>query len=165
MLFNPIYTKRRIISNEMKEDFRFLDKIWLEHSHLWPIDWYECNTYSKIVRKIRNNDFDFNEEDIKNTEEILCLILYCCAVFLGNPNNNENGNFSRYYTNDNIGSVIDKIKSHLHFITEPILDYEKMKENNKDFFEDLCQSVFHPERVNRLSDKLGVELDNYLNTI
>ena len=37
-----------------------------------------------------------------------------------------------------------------------------MKENTKDFLEDLCKYVFEPIRIIRLANKVGIEEYDYL---
>jgi hypothetical protein len=45
------------------------------------------------------------------------------------------------------------------------LDYEKMKENNKEFFEDLVGKVFHPKRIERLSSLYDFEFSDYMENV
>ena len=42
------------------------------------------------------------------------------------------------------------------------LDYKQMKENTTDFFENLIRYVFHPDRITRLANKVGIEEYDYL---
>jgi hypothetical protein len=45
------------------------------------------------------------------------------------------------------------------------LDYEKMKENNKDFCEELVKKVFHPERIMGLSVLYKFDFSDYMENI
>jgi hypothetical protein len=45
------------------------------------------------------------------------------------------------------------------------LDYEKMKENNREFFEELVKKVFHPERIVRLSALYEFDFSDYMENI
>ena len=44
------------------------------------------------------------------------------------------------------------------------LDTNKMKENMKTFAEELVAYVFHPVRLNRIATRLGMDLDDLLDT-
>jgi len=45
------------------------------------------------------------------------------------------------------------------------LDYEKMKENNRDFFEELVENVFNPQRIERLSSLYKFEFSDYMENV
>ena len=44
------------------------------------------------------------------------------------------------------------------------LDTNKMKNSMKEFAEELIAHVFHPVRLNRISERLGMDLDDLLDT-
>jgi hypothetical protein len=45
------------------------------------------------------------------------------------------------------------------------LDYEMMKENNKDFYEELVQKTFHPKRIMELSVLYEFDFSDYMGNI
>jgi hypothetical protein len=44
-------------------------------------------------------------------------------------------------------------------------DYQKMREKNRDFFEELVSKVFHPDRANRFAHKFKMKLVDYLESV
>ena len=40
-----------------------------------------------------------------------------------------------------------------------------MKENNAGLFQELCESVFNPDRINKLANKFNIDLHVYLDSI
>ena len=45
------------------------------------------------------------------------------------------------------------------------LDYSRMKENNKEFFKELVEKVFHRDRVIRMANMFQMDLYEYLDYI
>lgn len=161
LLFNPIY-KRNAVTDEMIPDFKsFETMFWfVEYYVLLQIEKYGYNKFVIIIKKIRKNDFYFSEEEFKDFNKLVELLI----LSITHKYSNDEEYAGKSLNDDDELICCNKVKNHLKFIL-PVFDYAKMKENNKEFCEDLCQYVFHPERVNRLADKLGVTLDDYLNII
>ena len=44
-------------------------------------------------------------------------------------------------------------------------DYEQMKENTKILFREITEYVFHPIRLQRISETYGLSMDEYLDII
>jgi len=45
------------------------------------------------------------------------------------------------------------------------LDYTNMMQLNKELTNELVQTVFHPDRVNRMANEYKMDFDEYLDTI
>ena len=167
---NPIYTLN-VISDEMIKDFKLFLVIWVDYSDFLWLECYEFDKFGKIIDKIKKNYFNFNEEEMMNFNELLRRLPYTIYICKNAMINDE---YDDYEYDDYDGETLyddedlilcHKIKNHLRFLSEPVLDYKKMKENNAGLFQELCQSVFNPERINRLADNLGVDFHDYLDTI
>jgi len=48
----------------------------------------------------------------------------------------------------------------LHLLLD--FDYEKMSNNNKFFNEELIEFIWHPKRMERMSKKYDMDLDEYI---
>ncbi len=59
-------------------------------------------------------------------------------------------------------SILSVNPNAIHLLTK--LDTNKMKKNMKPFAEELVAYVFHPVRLNRISERLGMDLDDLLDT-
>lgn len=57
---------------------------------------------------------------------------------------------------DIISSDLDKIM---------YIDYDKMRNNNREFFLELNQYVLHPERIQRISQRFNIEFFDYLDSL
>ena len=60
-------------------------------------------------------------------------------------------------------SYLSRIPNATHLLFS--FDYEKMKENNREFFEELVEKVFHPERIMGLSALYEFEFSDYMENI
>lgn len=162
----PIF-KRNVITKEMISEFKIFDDIWLEYCDLLPIECYEFDIFIKIITKIRKDDFDFDFKDMKDFYKLLIIMIDTIhsdrqrRIFNGDYDDNDD---ELLYEDEAI-ILCNKIIDHLRFLSEYHLDYEKMKQNNAGLFQDLCESVFNPDRINRLANNLGVELYDYLEQI
>jgi hypothetical protein len=142
----PIYT-RNVVTKEMIPDFILFRNILVENLRLLPA---ECNKFIKLILKIEEDDFDFTEKDITQFFELLRTMI-----------DTIRGKIYAYLYSD-ILDICDNVKCHLQFISIHHLDYEEMKKSNCEFKEQLCQSVFQPDRINRFACKLNIDLDDYL---
>jgi hypothetical protein len=160
----PIF-KRNIITKEMITDFKIFNNIWLEYCDLLPIGCYEFDIFMKNIIKIRKDDFNF---DVVTFDKLLIIMIETIHRDM-NRGIIYNDDYDDYdgeilYGNEAI-ILCNKIKDHLRFISEYNLDYEKMKENNAGLFQELCESVFNPDRINKLANKFNIDLHVYLDSI
>lgn len=159
----PIF-KRNIITKEMIQEFKIFDDIWLEYCDLLPIGCYEFDIFMKNIIKIRKDDFNF---DVVTFDKLLIIMIETIhidrqrRIFNGDYDDNED----ELLYEDKAIIFCNKIKDHLRFLSEYNLDYEKMKQNNARLFQDLCESVFNPDRINKLADKFNIEFYDYLEQI
>lgn len=162
----PIYTKK-IITNEMIVDFQLFDKIcWSGYASILPINDYELfDEFAQIINKIRKNDFEFNNQDIKVFNYLVKIIAHTIYRYRNEEEYDEEHVGETIYNAEDALNCCYKIKNYLTFLLEPNIDYEKMKENNCGFGQDLCQFVFNPERINRLASKFNLEADDYLDIL
>lgn len=175
MLFTPIYT-RNVISDEMKKDFKLFNILWVEYCNVLPITGNAFDVFANIMNKIRINHFNFDEKELGHFNELLTVMQVAIYRDINNGivfdeedeiiYDDEHGEY--VYKTLFGADVLDhynKIATYLKFMSESVLDYGKMKEMNAGFCEELCQKVFHPVRVSRIADNLGVEVYDYLDTI
>jgi len=162
----PIF-KRNVITKEMIPEFKIFDDIWLEYCNLLPIGCYEFNIFLKIITKIRKDDFNFNVGDIGDFYKLLSIMIETIhrdrqrMIFNGDYDDNED----ELLYEDKAIIFCNKIKDHLRFLSLYNLDYEKMKQNNARLFQDLCESVFNPDRIAKLANKFNIEFYDYLEQI
>jgi hypothetical protein len=159
----PIF-KRNVITKEMISEFKIFDDIWLEYCDLLPIGCYEFDIFIKNITKIRKDDFNF---DVMTFDKLLSIMIETIHTDrqrrIFNGEYDDNGDELLY--EDKAIILCNKIKDNLRFLSEYHLDYEKMKQNNAGLFQDLCESVFNPDRIKKLADKFNIEFDDYLEQI
>lgn len=162
----PIYTKK-VITNQMIVDFQLFDKIcWLGYGSILPINDYELfDEFVEIINKIRKNDFEFNNQDIKVFNYLIKIFEHTIYMYRNDEEYDEEHLGETIYNAEDCLNCCYKIKKYLKFLLELKIDYEKMKENNREFGQDLCQSVFNPERISRLASKFHLEADEYLDIL
>jgi len=159
----PIF-KRNVITKEMITDFKIFNNIWLEYCDLLPIGCYEFDIFMKNIIKIRKDDFNF---DVVTFDKLLIIMIETIhrdrqrRIFNGDYDDNED----ELLYEDKAIIFCNKIKDHLRFLSLYNLDYEKMKQNNARLFQDLCESVFNPDRIAKLADKFNIEFYDYLEQI
>jgi hypothetical protein len=78
--------------------------------------------------------------------------------------------FAKYDDDEEFGSIDDfftEIVSELEMILYrmPPLDYETMKENNREFYHDLNKYILKPERIEKMACKYGIDFIDYLDAI
>lgn len=62
----------------MESKFKFLEDLWVYYLPGLNMDLCEYEKYSKIICKIRENDFNFTEEDNKQILELISIIMRSC---------------------------------------------------------------------------------------
>ena len=79
--------------------------------------------------------------------------------------------FRRYDNTDDDMHCLDTffgdIVTELEYILErmPPVDYETMKENNRQFYHDLNKYVLKPQRIEKMAHNYGIEFIDYLDAI
>ena len=115
----PIY-KKNVINDVMKLDFKIFEKFWMRYYNILNFEQYEFNKFIKIIIKIKNSDFDFNESDIKDFNEFLKNIsdyIYKYKDYTGQCED-------KILYNEEDLICCHRIKNHLKLISESSLNYK-----------------------------------------
>ena len=101
----------------------------------------------KLIQKLYTYEEIFANED-------------CIAALIDNPNGRDIlMHYGKPFTGELLEDAI-KTPALLHLIY--MWDYEKMKQNNRQFAEELCAKVFHPIRVNKIAATHNMDVLEWL---
>ena len=65
----------------LEVDLKFMDKIWNSYFSCLQIEDNEYEIYGKIIKKIRENDLEFSEEDINNILKLIKIFYLECDYY------------------------------------------------------------------------------------